>query len=109
MNRDQNKKKRKLSNYDNGTATIDLRFDAADNDAVVRTTDGRIVFSFSSDAEPDELCTDVERSTSDDAVVASFAWRMSSVPDIDDGRRFVVGGDLTPGRPSAEVVDVTRA
>lgn len=66
------------------------------------------MFSFSSDAEPDELCCDVERSTSDDAVVASFAWRMSSVPDIDDGRRVVVGGDLTPGRPRPEEVDVTR-
>jgi hypothetical protein len=67
------------------------------------------VFSFSSDAEPDcDVDVDVERSTSDDAVAASFAWRISSVPDIDDGRRFAAGGDLTPGRPSVEEVDVTR-
>ena len=68
------------------------------------------MFSFSSDAELDELCcdVDVERSTSDDAVAASFAWRINSVPDIDDGRRCVMGGDLTPGRPSVEEVDVTR-
>jgi hypothetical protein len=98
-------------------ATIDLRFDAADIDAVKRG-DGRIVFSFSSDAESDELCFDVERSTSDNgdafaAAAASFAWRISSVPDIDIGRRaparvIVVGGDLAPGRPSAEDVDDTR-
>lgn len=95
-------------NHDKGTATIDLRFDAADNDTVVRGG-GRIVFSFSSDAEPDcDVDVDVERSTSDDAVAASFAWRISSVPDIDDGRLFVAGGDLTPGRPSVEEVDVTR-
>ena len=90
------------------------RRDAADIDAVARSRDGRIVFSFSSDAEPaDKLCCDdVERSMSDDAIVASFAWCINSVPDIDDGRRFVVvvvGGDLTPVRPSAEEVDVTRA
>jgi hypothetical protein len=74
--------------------------------------DGRILFSFSSDPEPVELSCDVERPTSDaDAAVdASFAWRSSSVPDIDDGRRCAVGGDLIPGRPtpSAEEVDVTR-
>jgi len=75
------------------------------------------VFSFSSDAEPDELGCDVERSTSDDAnlllAAASFAWRISSVPDIEIGRRapvaiVVVGGDLAPGRPSVEDVDDTR-
>lgn len=97
-----------IINHDGGTAIIDLRFAAADNDVVVRGG-GRSLFSFSSDAEPDELCCcDVERSTSDDAVVASFAWRSSSVPDIDDGRRFVMVGDLTPGRPSVDDVDVTR-
>lgn len=89
------------------TAIIDLRFAAADNDTATRG-DGRCLFSFSSDAEPDELCCDVDRSTSDDAVVASFAWRSSSVPDIDDGRRLVMVGDLTPGRLSVEDVDVTR-
>ena len=96
-----------VKNHDVGTAIIDLRFVAADSDAVTRGV-GRCLFSFSSDAEPDELCCDVDRSTSDDAVVASFAWRSSSVPDIDDGRRFVMVGDLTPGRPSVEDVDVTR-
>jgi hypothetical protein len=96
-----------LKNHDVGTAIIDLRFVVADNDAVARG-DGRSLFSFSSDAEPDELCCDVDRSTSDDAVVASFAWRSSSMPDIDDGRRLVTVGDLTPGRPSVEDVEVTR-
>jgi len=80
------------------------------------------VFSFSSDAEPDELRCGVERSASDDddnvddasllLAAASFAWRISSVPDIDIGRRapvaVVVGGDLVPGRPSVEDVDDTR-
>lgn len=73
------------------------------------------MFSFSSDAE-----SDVERSTSDsvddDAFVtaaASFAWRISSGPDIDIGRRgtpvVVTGGDFAPGRPSpTEDVDDTR-
>jgi hypothetical protein len=98
-----------LKNHDAGTAIIDLRFVEADNDAVARGGGARDnLFSFSSDAEPDELCCDVDRSTSDDAVVASFAWRSSSVPDIDDGRRFVMVGDLTPGRPSVDDVDVTR-
>ncbi len=102
-----NERNKNPQNHD-GTAIIDLRFDAADNDTVARG-DGRCLFSFSSDAEPDELCCDVDRSTSDDAVVAaSLAWRSSSVPDIDDGRRFVMVGDLTPGRPSVEDVDVTR-
>jgi len=100
--------KKPLKNHDVGTAIIDLRFVAADNDAVVRGDGRDILFSFSSDAEPDELGCDVDCSTSDDAVVASFAWRSSSVPDIDDGRRFVIVGDLTPGRPSVEDVDVTR-
>ena len=63
----------------------------------------RSLLSFSSDTEPD-----VDLSTSDDAVVASFAWRSNSVPDIDDGRLLVMAGDLTPGRPSVEDVDVTR-
>jgi hypothetical protein len=109
---------KKKKNHDEGMAIIDLRFDAADIDAVKRG-DGRIVFSFSSDAErSDELCFDVERSTSDnvDALViaaASFAWRISSVPDIEDGRRgpavlAAAGGDLAPGRPSTEDVDDTR-
>ena len=109
VNRDQKKREIPL-NHDKGTATIDLRFDAADNDTVARGG-GRTVFSFSSDAEPDcdvDVDVPVERSTSDDAVAASFAWRMSSVPDIDDGRRFVAGGDLTPGRPSVEEIDDTR-
>jgi len=74
------------------------------------------VFSFSSDAE-----SDVERSTSDSAdddafvtAAASFAWRISSGPDIDIGRRgtlavVATGGDLAPGRPSpTEDVDDTR-
>jgi hypothetical protein len=74
-------------NHDVGTAIIDLRFVAADNDAVTRGDGRSLLFSFSSDAEPVELCCDVESSTSDDAVVASFAWRSSSVPDIDEGRR----------------------
>lgn len=103
----QKEEQETIKNHYVGTAIIDLRFAAADNDAVPRG-DGRILFSFSSDAEPDELCCDVDRSTSDDAVVASFAWRSSSVPDIDDGRRFAMVGDLTPGRPSVEDVDVTR-
>jgi hypothetical protein len=77
--------------------------------ALTRRTTTRSRARGTVDAEPDELCTDVERSTSDDAVVASFAWRISSVPDIDDGRRLVMGGDLTPGRPSVEELDVTRA
>ncbi len=99
---------RNTKNHDDGTAIIDLRFAAADNDAVARG-DGRNLFSFSSDAEPDELCCVVDNSTSDDTVVASLAWRSSSVPDIDDGRRFVMVGDLTPaGRPIVEDVDVTR-
>jgi len=120
----QRKKERKkiksrkgTSYHDDGTASIDLRFDAAVIELVKRG-DGRIVFSFSSDAESDELCFDVERSTSDnvDAFVtaaASFAWRNSSVPDIEVGRRdpavVVAGGDLAPGRPSMEDVDDTRA
>ncbi len=69
------------------------------------------MFSFSSDAEP------VERSTSDDDDNgASFAWRRSSVPDIDVGRRsaapvvVTAGGDLVVARPNAEDdVDGTRA
>ena len=74
------------------------------------------MFSFSSDAE-----SDVERSTSDSAdddafvtAAASFAWRISSGPDIDIGRRgtlavVATGGDLAPGRPSpTEDVDDTR-
>ena len=74
------------------------------------------MFSFSSDAE-----SDVERSTSDsvddDAFVtaaASFAWRISSGPDMDIGRRgtlavVATGGDLAPGRPSpTDDVDDTR-
>ena len=109
------KSRKGTSHHDDGTASIDLRFDAADIEPAKRG-DGRIVFSFSSDAESDELCFDVERSTSDnvDAFVtaaASFAWRSSSVPDIEIGRRdpAVVGGDLAPGRPSIEDVDDTRA
>ena len=103
--------------HDDGTASIDLRFDAADIDAV-KWGDGRIVFSFSSDPESDKPCFDVERSASDnvDAFVtaaASFACRNSSVPDIDVGRRdpavVIPGGDLAPGRPSMEDVDDTRA
>jgi hypothetical protein len=81
---------------------------------VVKRGDGRIVFSFSSDAE-----SDVERSTSDDdafvTAAASFAWRISSGPDIEIGRRgglpaaVVPGGDFAPGRPSpTEDVDDTR-
>ena len=63
-------------------------------------------------------CFDVERSTSDnvDAFVTaavSFAWRNSSVLDIEVGQRnpavVVAGGDLAPGRPSMEDVDSTRA
>ena len=75
------------------------------------------MFSFSSDAE-----SDVERSTSDSAdddafvtAAASLAWRISSGPDIEIGRRagprteLVAGGDLAPGRPSpTEDVDNTR-
>jgi hypothetical protein len=61
------------------------------------------VFSFSSD----------ERSTSDDADDASFAWRSSSVPDMDVGRRrgalaIVAGGDFVAERPKAEEMDGTR-
>ena len=75
------KKKGKKKNHDVGTATIDLRFDAADNDPDFDTGargDGRIVFSFSSDTEADdELGCDVDRSTSDATAavvaVASFA------------------------------------
>jgi hypothetical protein len=61
---------------------------------------------------------DVERSTSDnvDAFVTaavSFAWRNSSVLDIEVGRRnpavVIAGSDLAPGRPSMEDVDSTRA
>lgn len=85
-NKKEEEYKETSKDHDNGTAIIDLRFVAADNDAVTRG-DGRCLFSFSSDAEPVELCCDVDRSTSDDAVVASFAWRSSSVPDIEDGRR----------------------
>jgi hypothetical protein len=109
QNRNKKRNKKTLKDHDVGTAIIDLRLAAADNDAVARG-EGRSLFSFSSDAEPEELCCDcdVDRSTSDDAVVASFAWRSSSVPDIDDGRRLVIVGDLTPGRPSVEDVDVTR-
>ena len=103
--------------HDDGTASIDLRFDAADIEPV-KQGDGRIVFSFSSDPEPDKPWFDVERSTSDnvDAFVtaaASFAWRKSSVPDIEVGRRdpavVIAGGDLAPGRPSMGDVDGTRA
>jgi hypothetical protein len=63
-------------------------------------------------------CFNVERSTSDnvDAFVTaamSFAWRNSSILDIEVGRRnpavVVAGGDLAPGRPSMEDVDSTRA
>jgi hypothetical protein len=107
------------NNHDDGTATIDLRLDAADNDPDIDTGGARgecrIVFSFSSEAEPDELWSDVDRSTSEeDAVaVASFAWRISSVPDIEIGRRVlaivIAGGDLVPGRPTAEEIDDTRA
>lgn len=71
------------------------------------------MFSFSSDAEPDE------RSTSDDDDDdVSFAWRSSSVPDIDVGRRSAArpaavvagGGDLAAARPNVEEdVDETRA
>ena len=84
-----------------------IGIETRDNDAVTRG-DGRGLFSFSSDAEPDELCCEVDLTTSEDAVVASLAWRSSSVPDIDDGRRLVIVGDLTPGRPSVDDVDVTR-
>jgi hypothetical protein len=109
-------KRRKKKNHDDGTAIIDLRLDAADNEPDVDTGgargEGRIVFSFSSDAEPDELWCDVDRSTfEEDAVaVASFAWRISSVPDIEIGRRVlaIAGGDLVPGRPTAEEIDDTR-
>jgi hypothetical protein len=45
--------------HHDGTAIIDLRLDAADNDPDIDTGgargEGRIVFSFSSEAEPDEL------------------------------------------------------
>jgi hypothetical protein len=107
------RRKGKEKNHDIGAAIIDLRFDAADNDpdvAAVARGEGRIVFSFSSDAEL------VERSTSDDDD-ASFAWRSSSVPDIDDGRRSgaalvvvaATGGDLVAERPpNAEEMDGTR-
>jgi len=68
------------------------------------------VFSFSSDAEPDDDDKDDDASLL--LAAASFAWRISSVPDIDIGRRapvpVVVGGDLAPGRPSVEDVDDTR-
>jgi hypothetical protein len=110
-----------MKNHDAGTTIIDLRLDAVDNDPDLDTGargEGRIVFSFSSDAEPDELWCDVDRSTSDvdDAAavaVASFAWRIISVPNIiEDGRRVpaavIAGGDLAPGRPTAEDIDDTR-
>ena len=65
------------------------------------------MFSFSSDAELDE------RSTSDaDADDASFAWRSSSVPDMDVGLRTLVvatGGDFVAERPKVEDIDGTRA
>jgi len=110
-------KERKKENHDIGAAIIDLRFDAADNDpdvAAVARGEGRIVFSFSDDAEL------VERSMSDDDDDdASFVWRSSSVPDIDDGRRsaaalvvVAAGGDFVAERPpnaNAEDVDDTRA
>ena len=103
------KREKRKENHEIGAAIIDLRFDAADNDPedVIGRGNGRIVFSFSSDAEPDE------RSTSDDDVDASFAWRNSSVPDIDVGRCrltpvIVAGGDLVAVRPSREDVDGTR-
>jgi hypothetical protein len=57
--KNRNKKKKKKGHYA-GTATIDLHFNAADNDPDFSTGargDGCLVFSFSSDAEiDDELC-----------------------------------------------------
>jgi hypothetical protein len=98
-------------NHDIGAAIIDLRFDAADNEpdgAAGERIVMRIVFSFSSD----------ERSISDDADAdaddANFAWRSSSVPDMDVGRRggalavVVAGGDFVAERPKAEEMDGTR-
>jgi hypothetical protein len=94
-------------NHDIGAAIIDLRFDAADNEpdgAAGERIVMRIVFSFSSD----------ERSISDDADDANFAWRSSSVPDMDVGRRggalavVVAGGDFVAERPKAEEMDGTR-
>ena len=65
--KNQSRNEKRTKNHHVGTVIIDLRFVEADNDTVM-PGDGRSLFSFSSDAEPD-----VDLSTSDDAVVASFA------------------------------------
>jgi hypothetical protein len=107
----QEKSKRaiRIDHHDIGTAIVDLRFAAADAAGGARS-DTRIVFSFSSDAD--------ERSTPDvdDDGDASFAWRSSSVPNMDVGLRALVvaaaaaGGDFTAARPpKAEEMDDTRA
>ena len=65
------------------------------------------MFSFSSDAELDEWPT-----SDADADDASFAWRSSSVPDMDIGLRTLVvaaGGDFVAERPRVEGIDGTHA
>jgi len=61
------KERKKGTSYnDDGTASIDLRFDAANIEPAKRgNLNGRIMFSFSSDPESLEPCFDVERSMSD--------------------------------------------